>query len=136
MILPGRGAEPSLHAARAGDIKENVMQKRTVSLPKAAVGAIIAASLSLSMVTLASADQAGGPTAAAPATVKKHKPTYYSHHPYYSHYSHYPQNQADYRRLYGAEYQHMFPPGMSTWPEGSPHYHGGLHPGVTFDDEQ
>lgn len=31
-------------------------------------------------------------------------------------------------------YQNRFPPCMSTWPAGSPSYHGPV-PGVTFDDE-
>jgi hypothetical protein len=31
-------------------------------------------------------------------------------------------------------YQNQFPPCMSTFPEGSPNYHGG-RPGPTFDNE-
>ena len=46
------------------------------------------------------------------------------------------------RNLYGAAapsrctwpYQNQFPPCMSTFPEGSPNYHGG-RPGPTFDNE-
>lgn len=32
-------------------------------------------------------------------------------------------------------YQNQFPPCMSTWPAGSPHYRGSW-PGPTFSDEQ
>jgi hypothetical protein len=45
------------------------------------------------------------------------------------------------RNLYGTArsgctwpYQNQFPPCMSTFPEGSPNYHGG-RPGPTFDNE-
>ena len=45
------------------------------------------------------------------------------------------------RNLYGSAqgrctwpYQNQFPPCMSTFPEGSPNYHGG-RPGPTFDNE-
>ena len=45
------------------------------------------------------------------------------------------------RNLYGAArsgctwpYQNQFPPCMSTFPEGSPNYHG-PRPGPTFDNE-
>lgn len=45
------------------------------------------------------------------------------------------------RNLYGSAqgrcawpYQNLFPPCMSTFPEGSPNYHGG-RPGPTFDNE-
>jgi len=45
------------------------------------------------------------------------------------------------RDLYGAApagctwpYQNQFPPCMSTWPAGDPHYHGS-RPGPTFDDD-
>lgn len=56
------------------------------------------------------------------------------------------QRQTDTRRnLYGWDrrsafgcawpYQNQFPPCMSTWPAGSPSYHG-PRPGPTFFDEQ
>lgn len=32
-------------------------------------------------------------------------------------------------------YQNQFPPCQSTWPQGSPHYHG-ARPGPTFFDEE
>jgi hypothetical protein len=45
------------------------------------------------------------------------------------------------RNLYGSAqgrcawpYQNLFPPCQSTFPEGSPNYHGG-RPGPTFDNE-
>jgi hypothetical protein len=45
------------------------------------------------------------------------------------------------QKLYGSvrdrcawPYQNQFPPCMSTFPEGSPNYHGG-RPGPTFDNE-
>jgi hypothetical protein len=122
-------------------MEENVMPKQTASLRHAAFAAVAAASLSLSVVTLAHAQTTGDAPGAPVAAVKKHKPSHYPHYSYqhysYPRYSHYPQNEVYQRELYGAApYQHMFPPGMSTWPQGSPHYHGGPSPGVTFDDEQ
>jgi len=104
-------------------VQKNIMPKQTTSLRWAAVAAIAALSLSLSMVTLARAQQTSNATAAAVTPVKKHKR------------SHYSQNETYQPKSSGcSSHQNMFPPCMSTWPEGSPHYHGGVHPGNTFDE--
>jgi len=108
-------------------------KKEGTSLRRAAVAAITVASFSVSTVTIAYAQQTADATPAAANAAKKHAR------------SHYSQNQTHQRKLYGYQpyqnmgpppqpYQNMFPPYMSTWPEGSPHYHGGIHPGVTFDE--
>ena len=98
------------------------MPKQVTSLRNAAVAAIAAASLLLSMPSVAQADQPAKKTHAARMSPKK--------------------RAAIPGKIYGAApnsarctwpYQNMFPPCMSTWPQGDPNYHGS-RPGVTFDE--
>jgi len=104
---------------------------RQVSLPHVAIATIAAASLSLSMLMPAPAQQADAGAPPASTTVKKHKRSHYSQNHTYQ-----PAYQPKSWSWSGGctSYQNMQPPCMSTWPEGSPHYHGGIHPGVTFDE--
>lgn len=108
------------------------MPNQATSLRSVTV-AIAAAALSLSMLSVARADQRAQETPAAMAAAKKHAA---SAHPK-------KKQTANARKLYGAApnggrcawpYRNMFPPCMSTWPEEDPNFHGGLHPGVTFDE--
>jgi hypothetical protein len=106
------------------------MPNQATSLPSI-TAAIAAAALSLSIQSLARADQQTQETPAV--AVKKHAAK-----------THPKQKQtANARKIYGAApssgrcawpYRNMFPPCMSTWPEDDPNFHGGTHPGVTFDD--
>ncbi len=110
------------------------MTKQTSSLRHAAMVAI-AAALSLPMMASAQAAPQPDGTQATTANRQKHvaKP-------------HWRQSTTTHRNLYGAvparqpagctwPYQNQFPPCMSTWPQGSPSYHGS-RPGPTFEDEQ
>ena len=82
----------------------------------------------LSAPTLSAQPDHGTPTAhVAKTDAKKHASRHWR--PYAGH------------NLYGTagsrcawHYQNQFPPCMSTFPEGSPNYHGG-RPGPTFDNE-
>jgi hypothetical protein len=105
------------------------MPKSVTSLRNAIIAA---ASLSLLMVSAAQADQQAEGTPAATINPKKHVvPTY---HP--------KRKESQIRpKTYGAApnlarcawpYQNMFPPCMSTFPQGDPNYHGS-RPGVTFE---
>lgn len=96
--------------------------------------AVAAAALSLSMLSAARADQQTQETSAATVAAKKHAAR--------AHHSRQKQT-ASARKIYGAApnggrcawpYRNMFPPCMSTWPEEDPNFHGGSHPGVTFDE--
>ncbi len=104
------------------------MQKQLSLLHSVAV--ITAASLSLSMLSVAHAGQrTDGTTDAKKHTARKHTaPTH-----------HVKQRETEIPpKIYGAApdlpttdssgctwpYQNQFPPCMSTWPEGSPDYHG------------
>ena len=98
------------------------MPKQVTSLRSVAVAAIVAAAFSLSMLSVAQADQQAGKTHTATVSPKKHA--------------------AIPRKIYGAApdasrcawpYRNMFPPCTSTWPAGDPNYHGS-RPGVTFDE--
>jgi hypothetical protein len=99
----------------------------TTSAIQTAAAAITASVLVLAMPAYAD-QQAGTAPAAAPVKTPKRIT-----HRYYA-----PTKQ---RPGYGAapnasgctSYNNMFPPCQSTWPQGSPQYHGPV-PGVTFDD--
>jgi hypothetical protein len=98
----------------------------------AAFVVMAAASLSLPMLSIARADPPADRPHAATVQPKNHAKTAW-------------QSAAQRQKLYGSArpantgrcswpYQNQFPPCMSTWPAGDPHYHGS-RPGPTFDDE-
>ena len=113
------------------------MQDCGIWLRRAAIAALTAASFALPVVT-AYADQQPAQTQAANEHAKKPYPK-----------KHAAETQAQWRRSQAAwqptpaqqwvqkrcawPYQNQFPPCMSTWPGGDPHYHGPI-PGPTFDD--
>jgi len=110
------------------------MRDRRIWLRRAAVAALTAASFTLPMVT-AYADQQSAHTRSASEHPKKPHPK-----------KHAAKTQPQWRQSQAASqqgvqtgctwpYQNQFPPCMSTWPVGSPHYHGS-RPGPTFEDEQ
>jgi hypothetical protein len=105
------------------------MQNCTTRLRSATVLTIVAGLLSLSMLSIASANQTAEQTRVATVHPKKHVAgTSW-------------QSGTERRELYRSApagctwpYQNQFPPCMSTWPAGDPHYHGS-RPGPTFNDE-
>jgi hypothetical protein len=119
-----------IEKARKGAASEKTMRKGLTRTRRAAVVAMTAASLSLPMLSIARADPpADQPHAVQP---KNHAKTNW-------------QSAAQRKELYGSTrtensgrcawpYQNQFPPCMSTWPAGDPHYHG-PRPGPTFNDE-
>ena len=99
-----------------------IYQNRLRALGVATVTVALLAAPSLSS---AQTDQQRPPANVAKPYAKKH--VYHQAHPYAG------------RNLYGSAqgrcawpYQNQFPPCMSTFPEGSPNYHG-PRPGITFD---
>lgn len=102
-------------------------QTRVTSAP--AVSHAIAAAIAAAVLTLAMPALADQKAAVAPAAtpVKKSHPVARRHVPP-------PRQSAFGADSYGCKsYDNMFPPCQSTWPQGSPHYHGPV-PGVTFDE--
>jgi hypothetical protein len=109
------------------------MAKHRIWLPRAAIFMVAASAFSLSMLSIARADQPVEQTHAAKTHPKKHVAR-----------ARRTQPGIGPGRLYGSApnwqttrckwpYQNQFPPCMSTWPAGDPNYHG-PRPGVTFDD--
>jgi hypothetical protein len=107
------------------------MPNEGASLRNLAVAAIVAAVLSLPALSAAQADQQ------ADATLHAQKSTAKTQRPKQS------ETEARPRVYYAAPnptrctwpYQNQFPPCQSTWPAGSPNYHGS-RPGPTFFDEE
>jgi hypothetical protein len=104
------------------------MSRHVTLLRNAAVAMIAVAAFSLPMLSVAHADQQ------TDLTLHPKSPAAKTYHP---------QHRASTIRpkVYNAEppgctwpYQNQFPPCQSTWPAGSPSYHGS-RPGVTFQDE-
>jgi len=111
------------------------MIKQKPYLRSAAMAAFAAVALSLPM--MASAQGAPQPEGMQPPTVNQQKQAAKPQGR---------QSKTTHRNLYGAvparepagctwPYQNQFPPCMSTWPQGSPNYHGS-RPGPTFFDEE
>jgi hypothetical protein len=109
------------------------MPNQRISLSVAALAVIAAASLSLPLTSVAYADQKPEGPVAAKVPSKKPKHSGVAH-----------KDAAAHKDLFGWHgwpqpagcvwpYQNQFPPCMSTWPQGDPNYHGGSHPGVTFE---
>jgi hypothetical protein len=115
------------------------MPEHGTSLHRPVLAAIVALALSVPVVSIAQADEPPSQPAPAKMHAKKHAARTQPRHARQSHYVP--------RHLYGAvqqpwtaerpawPYQNQFPPYMSTWPAGSPNYHG-PRPGPTFPDEQ
>jgi hypothetical protein len=91
------------------------MSKKITSLRGAAIAAV-AASLSLATLSIAQAQQ----EIQAPMHAKKHVTR--MHHPKWRESALY--NFAPNQPRCTWPYTRMFPPCMSTWPEGDPNYHG------------
>jgi hypothetical protein len=105
----------------------------THPLRRAAIAAITAVACSLPLLAIARADPASNP------------PTVKIHHQRHSARLSPRRPLPSHRHLYGSTerwgtgrcawpYQNQFPPCMSTFPEGSPNYHG-PRPGPTFGNE-
>ncbi len=108
------------------------MPKQIIALHNVVVAVIVAAALSLSMLSVVQADQQTDAT----MPLKKHVTRMH----------HSKQQKSEIRpRTYDAApnssssgrcawpYRNQFPPCQSTWPAGDPNYHGS-RPGVTFDE--
>jgi hypothetical protein len=111
---------------KGGGTKESDMPSEATSLQSLAIAAIAAAALLLPMISVAQAEQ----RADAAAHAKKHAAR--MHHPTRRETQAYPRiyntapgtNAAPGTPGCAWPYQRMFPPCMSTWPEGDPNYHG------------
>jgi hypothetical protein len=108
------------------------MAKQGSGLPRAAIVAVAAAAFSLSMLSIARADQPVEQTHAAKTHPKKHVAKIRRMQPGIAPgglFGSAPNWQA---KRCAWPYQNQFPPCLSTWPEGDPNYHGS-RPGPTFD---
>jgi hypothetical protein len=123
----GESALSKAEFGLVGGTKKKNMTKQNSCLRHAAIAALAAVALSLPMLPVAKAEGTQPATVTQPKLVaKKHRR----------------QSTAVRRHLYGAlpagctwPYQNQFPPCQSTWPQGSPNYHG-PRPGPTFFDEE
>jgi len=107
--------------------------KQATWLRRVAVAAIVGASFVLPTLAAAQADQPAAPTHVVKAQSKKHAATTrHRQSGVVPRTTSSAQAQVDKRCTW--PYQNQFPPCMSTWPAGSPSYHG-PRPGPTFDDE-
>jgi len=108
------------------------MRDRPIRLRHTAIAALTAASFTLPMVT-AYANQQPAQTQAASEHPKKPHPKKHAAKQSQVAWQPTPAQQWVQKRCTWP-YQNQFPPCMSTWPGGSPHYHGPIS-GPTFDDE-
>jgi hypothetical protein len=115
-----------------GGGKENVMKVCQIRLHALGIAAVAFTLLSVPAVSMAQTDQQTPQIATTHP--KKHTARRWRHP--YTH-----RNLYGWDQRYGGDqrygqggYNNQFPPYMSTFPEGSPSYHG-PRPGVTFDDE-
>jgi hypothetical protein len=104
---------------------EPLMSKSPISLGAAA--AVVIAALCLPAAADASTDQP-----ATAATAKKHPKKHVSQVVQAQRPG---QPQQWQPRGCTWPYTNQYPPCQSTWPAGDPHYHGGSHPGPTFDSD-
>lgn len=106
---------------------------KTDHKPRRGIGfAVIAFTLvSVPTVSMARTDQQSPQSHVATTYPKKHVATRHRHP--YARRNLYGWDQRPARG--GCTYQNQFPPCQSTWPQGSPSYHGPI-PGPTFFDEQ
>jgi len=104
------------------------MRKGATSLRRAAVAVVVTTALARPMLSVAQAEQPAEQTRAAKPQPKKHAARTPRKQPQTA-----PQQSwLDKRCTW--PYQNQYPPCMSTWPASDPNYHGGTHPGPTFDE--
>lgn len=101
-------------------------------LRRAALAALAAASLSLPMLSVASADQPAQQTQASTTHPKKQAVKPQSRQPGVAPQPLFGSADSWVAKRCAWPYQNQFPPCMSTWPAGDPNYHGS-RPGPTFD---